>query len=40
MKCLIDTNILISASLFSNSVPAKAYGKTVLALYKAIMCDW
>lgn len=40
MKCLIDTNILISASLFPNSVPAKAYEKAVLSPNKAIVCDW
>ena len=40
MKCLIDTNILISASLFPNSMPAKAFHKAVLSPNKAIICDW
>lgn len=29
MRCLIDTNILISAALFPDSVPARAFMKAV-----------
>ena len=40
MKCIIDTNILISASLFPNSVPAEAYFKAVTLPYSAVVCDY
>ncbi len=40
MKCLIDTNILISASLFPSSVPAQAYFKAVTAPNIGIVCDY
>ena len=40
MKCIIDTNVLISASLFPNSVPAQAYFKAVTAPYTAVVCDY
>ena len=36
MKVLIDTNILISAALFPNSIPFKAYAKAVSFPYQAI----
>ena len=40
MKCIIDTNILISASLFPNSIPAQAYFKAITLPYTAIVCDY
>ena len=40
MKCIIDTNVLISASLFPNSVPAQAYFKAVTLPYTAVVCDY
>ena len=39
MKVLIDTNILISAALFPNSFPFKAYAKAVSFPYQAIVCE-
>lgn len=40
MKVLIDTNILISAALFPQSVPARAYAKAVTPPYSATVCDY
>ena len=40
MKCIIDTNVLISTSLFPNSVPAQAYYKAVTPPYTAVVCDY
>ncbi len=40
MKCVIDTNILISASLFPESIPANAFFKAVAAPYTALVCDY
>lgn len=39
-KVLIDTNILISAALFPQSIPAQAYMKAVMPPYEAIVCDY
>lgn len=39
MKILIDTNILISATLSSNGTPFKAYVKTVSYPNNAIICE-
>jgi predicted nucleic acid-binding protein len=39
MKCLLDTNILVSASLFPNSVPAQAYFKAVTSPNIGMVCD-
>jgi putative PIN family toxin of toxin-antitoxin system len=39
MKVLIDTNILISAALFPNSVPAHAYNKAVTHPYHGLVCE-
>jgi putative PIN family toxin of toxin-antitoxin system len=39
MKVLIDTNILISAALFPNSTPAKAYNKAVTHPYHGLVCE-
>jgi predicted nucleic acid-binding protein len=39
MKVLIDTNILISAALFPDSTPAKAYHKAVTNPYHGIVCE-
>jgi putative PIN family toxin of toxin-antitoxin system len=39
MKVLIDTNILISAALFPNSTPAKAYNKAVTYPYRGLVCE-
>jgi putative PIN family toxin of toxin-antitoxin system len=38
MKCLIDTNILVSAALFPNSVPAQAYMKAAVPPCRAVVC--
>ncbi|MDR3264884.1 MAG: putative toxin-antitoxin system toxin component, PIN family [Synergistaceae bacterium] len=40
MKCLIDTNVLISAALFPNSTPANAYMKAVSPPNRAVVCDY
>jgi putative PIN family toxin of toxin-antitoxin system len=40
MKCLIDTNVLVSASLFPGSVPAQAYFNAVAPPYTAVVCDY
>lgn len=40
MRCLIDTNILISATLFPMSVPAKAFSKAVSAPHIALISDY
>ncbi|MDL2314043.1 putative toxin-antitoxin system toxin component, PIN family [Desulfovibrio sp. OttesenSCG-928-C14] len=40
MRCLIDTNILISAALFPDSVPAKAFFKAVTPPHDAVVCDY
>lgn len=40
MRCLIDTNILISTALFPNSVPAQAYMKCVTLPHTAVVCDY
>ena len=40
MRCLIDTNILISAALFPRSVPAQAFMKAVTPPHVAIVCDY
>lgn len=39
MKILVDTNILISAALFPNSIPFKAYVKAVSFPHHAIVCE-
>jgi len=39
MKCFIDSNILISAGLFSNSVPARALLKAISPPHHAVVCD-
>ena len=40
MKCLIDTNILVSASLFPGSVPAQAFEKAVTFPCDGLVCDY
>lgn len=40
MRVLIDTNILISAALFPQSVPAQAYIKSVTPPHDAVVCDY
>jgi putative PIN family toxin of toxin-antitoxin system len=40
MRCLIDTNILISAALFPDSVPARAFMKAVSPPHDAVVCDY
>jgi putative PIN family toxin of toxin-antitoxin system len=40
MKCLIDTNILVSAVLFPQSVPAQAYTKSVTKPNIAFVSDY
>ena len=39
-KVLIDTNILVSAALFPQSIPAQAYMKSVVPPYEAMVCDY
>jgi putative PIN family toxin of toxin-antitoxin system len=40
MRLLIDTNILISAALFPDSIPAKAFSKAVTPPHDAVVCDY
>lgn len=40
MRCLLDTNILISAALFPNGVPWQAYMKAVSPPHDAVVCDY
>ncbi|CAK7041884.1 MAG: hypothetical protein DELT_02860 [Desulfovibrio sp.] len=40
MRCLIDTNILISSALFPSSVPAQAFTKAVTPPHGAVVCDY
>ena len=40
MRCLIDTNILISAALFPDSLPARAFMKAVSPPHDAVVCDY
>lgn len=40
MRYMIDTNILISASLFPDSVPARAFIKAVSPPHSAVVCDY
>ncbi|MDR2163735.1 MAG: putative toxin-antitoxin system toxin component, PIN family [Clostridiales Family XIII bacterium] len=40
MRVLIDTNILVSAALFPQSVPARAYMKAVMPPNDALVCDY
>ncbi|MDL2207183.1 putative toxin-antitoxin system toxin component, PIN family [Desulfovibrio sp. OttesenSCG-928-M16] len=40
MRCLVDTNILISAALFPNSIPAQAFFKAVTPPHDAVVCDY
>ncbi|MDR2558773.1 MAG: putative toxin-antitoxin system toxin component, PIN family [Oscillospiraceae bacterium] len=40
MKCFIDSNILISAGLFPNSIPAAAIAKAVAPPNTAIVSDY
>lgn len=40
MRVLIDTNILISAALFPQSVPSQAYMKAVTPSHDAVVCDY
>ena len=40
MRMLIDTNILISAALFPQSVPAQAYMKAGTPPHDAVVCDY
>jgi predicted nucleic acid-binding protein len=38
-RVLLDTNILVSAILNSQSVPAQAYRKAAEPPYRAIICE-
>ena len=40
MRCFIDSNILISAGLFPDSVPASALRKAISMQNTAIVCDY
>lgn len=40
MRCFIDSNILISAGLFPDSVPAAALRKAISVQNTAIVCDY
>ena len=39
MRVLIDTNVLISAALFPNSVPAHAYAIAMSGNHVALVCE-
>jgi len=39
-RVLIDTNILVSAVLFPQSVPARAFFKAVTPPCRAVVCDY
>ena len=40
MRILLDTNILISAALFSGGTASQAYTKAVTHPNKGVVCDW
>jgi len=40
VRCFLDTNILISAGLFPNGVPAAALKKALTPPNIAIVCDY
>jgi len=40
MKCLLDTNILVSAALFPDGAPARAFMRAVNPPFKAVVCDY
>jgi len=40
MRCLIDTNIVISAVLWPNSVPARAYQKAITSPFHAYLSSY
>ncbi len=40
MRCLLDTNILISAGLFPESIPAAALKRAILPPNTAMVCDY
>ena len=40
MRCFVDSNILISAGLFPESVPAKALVKAISPPNTAVVCDY
>jgi len=40
MKCLLDSNVLISASLFPHSVPARAFTAAATFPNDAVICDY
>lgn len=39
MRVLIDTNVLISAALFPNSVPVHAYAMAMSGNHVALVCE-
>lgn len=39
MRVFIDTNVIVSAALFPNSIPAKAYEKAASYPNKGIVCS-
>jgi predicted nucleic acid-binding protein len=40
VKCLLDTNILVSTALFPQSISARAFMKAVTLPYKAVLCEY
>ena len=40
MKCIVDTNVLVSASLFPKSVPAAAFFKAATIPNSVVVCDY
>ena len=40
MKCMLDTNILVSTALFPKSVSAAVYAKAVAAPFKTVVCEY
>ena len=40
MKCMLDTNILVSAALFPNSTAAAAYMKAATMPFETVVCNY
>jgi len=40
MRCMLDTNVLVSAALFPQSVSAAAYMRAVLPPFHSVVCSY
>ncbi len=40
MRCMLDTNVLVSAALFPRGITAAAYMKAVAPPHKGVVCDY